>query len=184
MSSVVHINFSCFEDLSSNNQLLPVVVPGTPTQNHPNSYHSNIYFEKDLIMSPNNHISSNVVPASVTNNEMTLLMLQLRTLKQTKRISPSSVQPPVATSSQGIGRNIPLLLQRRRQYREQGGTHQRLPRTDLVKLMDEALSISTEITMVVEPLEAASVLVASSGIHKGITETHGSDATTGSARRP
>ena len=135
-------------------------------------------------MSPNNHISSNVVPASVTNNEMTLLMLQLRTLKQTKRISPSSVQPPVATSSQGIGRNIPLLLQRRRQYREQGGTHQRLPRTDLVKLMDEALSISTEITMVVEPLEAASVLVASNGIHKGITETHGSDATTGSARRP
>lgn len=135
-------------------------------------------------MSPNNHIGSNVVPASVTNNEMTLLMLQLRTLKQTKRISPSSVQPPVATSSQGIGRNIPLLLQRRRQYREQGGTHQRLPRTDLVKLMDEALSISTEITMVVEPLEAASVLVASSGIHKGITETHGSDATTGSARRP
>ena len=135
-------------------------------------------------MSPNNHISSNVVPASVTNNEMTLLMLQLRTLKQTKRISPSSVQPPVATSSQGIGRNIPLLLQRRRQYREQGGTHQRLPRTDLVKLMDEALSISTEITMVVEPLEAASALVASSGIHKGITETHGSDATTGSARRP
>lgn len=135
-------------------------------------------------MSPSNHISSNVVPASVTNNEMTLLMLQLRTLKQTKRISPSSVQPPVATSSQGIGRNIPLLLQRRRQYREQGGTHQRLPRTDLVKLMDEALSISTEITMVVEPLEAASVLVASNGIHKGITETHGSDATTGSARRP
>ena len=135
-------------------------------------------------MSPNNHIGSNVVPASVTNNEMTLLMLQLRTLKQTKRISPSSVQPPVATSSQGIGRNIPLLLQRRRQYREQGGTHQRLPRTDLVKLMDEALSISTEITMVVEPLEAASVLVASNGIHKGITETHGSDATTGSARRP
>jgi hypothetical protein len=80
----------------------------------------------------------------------------------------------VSTSSQGIGSNIPLLLQRRRLYREQGGTnnsHQRLLRTDLVKLMDEALSISTEISMTV-PLEPTLAEVASNGNDKGQIETH------------
>jgi hypothetical protein len=43
-------------------------------------------------------------------------------------------------------------------------------RTDLVKLMDEALSISTEITMVV-PHERMSVATSSSGDPKGRIET-------------
>lgn len=123
----------------------------------------------------NIHNTTAAVSSSNADNEMTLLMLQLRTLQQAKRsvttvpASPSHItstnnnsnndnvvkQPSVSRSTQvGIGSNIPHLLQRRRQYREQeagggGGGTQRLLRTDLVKLMDEALSISTEITMVV-----------------------------------
>ena len=129
-------------------------------------------------MSSNNHSISDPVELSNTNNEMTLLLLQWRTLQQTKRHSTAASSPveqsPVSPS-QRIGSSIPLLLQRRRQFREQSGTrthHHKLLRSDLVKLMDEALSISTEITRVV-PLEPTSAVVASNdGNHKGRIETH------------
>lgn len=139
-----------------------------------------------------NNNSNNLIAMSDTNNEMTLLRLHLRTIEQAKRTStavssPSPVKPPEGSiSSQGLGSNIPLLLQRRRQYREQGGgsganTYPRLLRTDLIKLVDEALSISTEITMVV-PLEPpASAVVDSSGNQEGSTETH--EKSNSSARR-
>ena len=128
-------------------------------------------------MSTNNHNTDGssdavVQESSNANHEMTLLMLQWRTLQQTSRrlataassaTSTSPVEPLSESSSQDIGSSIPLSLQRRRQYREQGGTgtfhRPRLLRSDLVKLMDEALKISTEITKVVPRESTSSAMV-------------------------
>jgi hypothetical protein len=116
-------------------------------------------------MSSTNRNTNDGGAPSITNNDLTLLMLQLRTLQQAKRSSTTPSHststnqidnvdkpPPVSKSSQmDIGRNISLLLQRRRQNQEQWGTneHERMLRSDLVKLMEEALSISAGISMVV-----------------------------------
>ena len=138
-------------------------------------------------MSSNNiHNTINpVVEPSNSNSAMTFRMLQRRTMQETIRrstmtvatsssSSPVKPSPESMPSSQGIGSNkISLLLQRRRQNREQGGTatgtyhHPRLLRSDSVKLLEEALLISTKITDVVphEPMSAAVVMTATNDKH-------------------
>ncbi len=116
-------------------------------------------------MSSNNYNTTNALAAPSNNasyDEMTLLSLQLRMLRQSKRIS---VPSPVTTStsngcqehgstvpSRGIGSNIPVLLQRRSRCHDAQG---RLPRVHLVRLMDEALCISTNLIEALPPQQKA-----------------------------
>ena len=100
---------------------------------------------------------------------MTLLSLQLRTLRQSKRIPiPTPVTATDASNgstgscqdhgsavpSRGIGSSIPLLLQRRSRRQDPPHAQGRLPREHLVRLMDEALSISTSLVEALPPREA------------------------------